>query len=110
MTKWGGLDERIAEAGYRVITLDNRGSGLTNAWTASKLEAHKEGLKKLAVPALVMHGRYDPLIPVEAGQALHELIPGARLMEYDGGHNLGNDDTVRGLIEAAIVEHIALHN
>ena len=81
-----------------------------NAWTASKLAAHKEGLKKLTVPALVMHGRYDPLIPVEAGQALHELIPGARLMEYDGGHNLGNDDTVRGLIEAAIVEHIALHN
>ena len=30
-------------------------------------------------------------------------------MEYDGGHNLGNDDTVRGLIEAAIVGHIALH-
>ena len=77
-----------------------------NAWTASK---HKEGLKKLAVPALVLHGRYDPLIPIEAGRALHELIPGARLVEYDGGHNLGNDDTVRGLIEAAIVEHIALH-
>ena len=26
-------------------------------WTASKLEAHKEGLEKLAVPALVLHGR-----------------------------------------------------
>ena len=81
-----------------------------NAWTASKLAAHKEGLEKLAVPALVMHGRYDPLIPIQAGRALHELIPGARLVEYDGGHNLGNDDTVRGQIEAAIVEHIALHN
>ena len=32
------------------------------------------------------------------------------LVEYDGGHNLGNDDTVRGQIEAAIVEHIAIHN
>ena len=57
-----------------------------------------------------MHGRYDPLIPIQAGRALHELIPGARLMVYDGGHNLGNDDTVRGQIEAAIVEHIAIHN
>ena len=81
-----------------------------NAWTASKLEAHKEGLKTLTVPALVMHGRYDPLIPIQAGRALHELIPGAQLVQYDGGHNLGNDDTVRGQIEAAIVEHIALHN
>ena len=78
-------------------------------WTASKLAAHKEGLKKLAVPALVLHGRYDPLIPVEFGRDLAGLIPGARLVEYNGGHNLGNDDTVRGLIEAAIVGHIALH-
>ena len=81
-----------------------------NAWTASKLEAHKEGLKKLAVPALVLHGRYDPLIPIQAGRALHELIPGARLVEYDGGHNLGNDDTVRGHIYAQILLHISLHN
>ena len=81
-----------------------------SAWTASKLAAHKEGLKKLAVPALVMHGRYDPLIPVESGRDLAGLIPGARLVEYDGGHNLGNDDTVRGQIEAAIVEYIAIHN
>ena len=80
-----------------------------NAWTASKLAAHKEGLKKLAVPALVLHGRYDPLIPVESGRDLAGLIPGARLCEYDGGHNLGNDDTVRDLIQSAIVEHIALH-
>ena len=80
-----------------------------NAWNASKLAAHKEGLKKLAVPALVLHGRYDPLIPVESGRDLAGLIPGARLCEYDGGHNLGNDDTVRDLIQSAIVEHIALH-
>ena len=63
-----------------------------------------------SVSAIVMHGRYDPLIPIQAGRALHELIPGAQFMEYNGGHNLGNDDTVRGQIEAAIVEHIALHN
>ena len=56
-----------------------------------------------------MHGRYDPLIPIEAGRALHELSPGAQLMESDGGHNPGTDDTARGLAEAAIVEHIALH-
>jgi pimeloyl-ACP methyl ester carboxylesterase len=80
-----------------------------NAWTASKLAAHKEGLKKLAVPALVLHGRYDPLIPVESGRDLAGLIPGARLVEYNGGHNLGNDDTVFELIAAAIVEHTALH-
>ena len=111
-----GVVEEAVAIDYARGGVDWNGKGAArqnlavNAWTASKLAAHKEGLKKLAVPALVMHGRYDPLIPVEAGRALHELIPGARLMEYDGGHNLGNDDTVRGLIEAAIVEHIAIHN
>ena len=101
----------IGETSKPAVLMITAGGPLAvNAWTASKLAAHKEGLKKLTVPALVMHGRYDPLIPIQAGQALHELIPGARLVEYEGGHNLGNDDTVRGLIEAAIVEHIALHN
>ena len=43
-------------------------------------------------------------------RSIGETSKPAVLMEYDGGHNLGNDDTVRGLIEAAIVEHIALQN
>jgi len=81
-----------------------------NSWSASKSETHKEGLQKLTVPTLVLHGLYDPLIPIETGRELAELIPDARLVEYNGGHNIGNHETVTNLIRAAILEHITLHS
>lgn len=46
-----------------------------------------EKLKTLDVPALVIHGTADQLIPVEHGQKLVELIPNAQGLWLDGvGH------------------------
>ena len=46
-------------------------------------------LRGLDVPTLVIHGQEDPLIPVQAGRATAEAIPGAELMLVDGmGHDL----------------------
>lgn len=46
-------------------------------------------LRSLRVPTLVMHGTADPLIPVAAGRATAEAIPGARLHIIPGlGHHL----------------------
>jgi len=46
-------------------------------------------LKKLDVPALVLHGEEDPLIPVEHGHATAAAIPGAKLKTIPGwGHDL----------------------
>jgi pimeloyl-ACP methyl ester carboxylesterase len=48
-----------------------------------------ERLKNLRVPALVIHGIDDVLIPVENGRLVAEAVPGARLIEVDGmGHDL----------------------
>ncbi len=48
-----------------------------------------EQLKKISVPTLVIHGKQDPLLPLEAGREVASLIPGARLLEIDGmGHDL----------------------
>jgi pimeloyl-ACP methyl ester carboxylesterase len=48
-----------------------------------------ERLRELRVPALVIHGREDPLANVSGGQATAEAIPGAELVIYDGmGHDL----------------------
>jgi pimeloyl-ACP methyl ester carboxylesterase len=48
-----------------------------------------ERLHALAVPALVIHGADDPLIPVEAGRDTAAAIPGARLVVIEGmGHNI----------------------
>ncbi|MFW9874614.1 MAG: alpha/beta hydrolase [Candidatus Thorarchaeota archaeon] len=49
----------------------------------------KEKLKAIRVPTLVIHGREDPLFPVEAGKDTAEAIPGSKLIIIDGmGHSL----------------------
>jgi len=46
-------------------------------------------LRQLDVPALVIHGDIDPLVPVTGGIDTHENIPGAELLIIEGmGHDL----------------------
>jgi len=46
-------------------------------------------LREIAVPALVIHGGDDPLLPPGHGEALARAIPGASLLVIDGlGHEL----------------------
>jgi pimeloyl-ACP methyl ester carboxylesterase len=57
----------------------------------SVLAAHHrlEALRQLHVPALVIHGVDDILIPVENGRLVAAAVPGARLIEIEGmGHDL----------------------
>lgn len=49
----------------------------------------REQLKALSVPALVVHGVDDPLLPVECGRDIAQSLRGAWLLEVDGmGHDL----------------------
>ena len=62
-------------------------------------------LPAIRVPTLVLHQRGNPLIPVESGRELAELIPGARFVEADGTDNYcwpGPDDPEMDLIEELI--------
>jgi 3-oxoadipate enol-lactonase len=43
-------------------------------------------LKDISIPTLICAGRYDGLAPVENQQAMCDLIPGARLRWFEGGH------------------------
>ncbi len=44
-------------------------------------------LREIRAPTLVVHGTFDPLVPVENGKYLAAHIPGARLILYEGtGH------------------------
>lgn len=62
-------------------------------------------LASLKVPALVIHGTDDPLMPVEAGKDTAKAIPGAQLMLIEGmGHDLPH-----GGAWPRIVEAIATH-
>ncbi|HAC59827.1 MAG: alpha/beta hydrolase [Parvibaculum sp.] len=64
----------------------------------------REKLKNIKVPAVVLHGVDDPLVPVEGGRDTAKSIPGAELREVPGmGHDfpLALVDTFADAIEAA---------
>ncbi len=45
-------------------------------------------IARLTMPALVLHGTEDPIVPVEWGHELAETLPDSRLVTYEGcGHN-----------------------
>lgn len=51
--------------------------------------SRRDALHELRMPALVIHGKEDPLVRVEGGLDTQKAIPGARLLLIDGmGHNL----------------------
>jgi len=51
--------------------------------------SRNEALKGVRVPALVIHGKDDPLVPLPAGEDTAAAIPGAELMVIPGmGHDL----------------------
>jgi pimeloyl-ACP methyl ester carboxylesterase len=51
--------------------------------------SRREALKSVQIPTLVIHGKEDPLVPVEGGMDTAEAIPNAKLLLIDGlGHAL----------------------
>ena len=51
--------------------------------------SRREALAAVTIPTLVIHGRNDPLIPLEAGLDTARAVPGAELLVIDGmGHDL----------------------
>ena len=66
----------------------------------------KEKLRAIKVPTLVIHGREDPLFPVEGGIDTTEAIPGSELIIIDGmGHSLPPETW--GQISDAIAKNTA---
>ena len=51
--------------------------------------SRKDALRAVHVPALVIHGDVDPLVPLAGGIATANAIPGAKLVVIKGmGHAL----------------------
>ena len=61
-------------------------------------------LQQIRQPTLVIHGKQDPLVPIDCGRDTARKIPGARLLEIDGmGHDL--PPGVCQLLVDALVPH-----
>ena len=56
-----------------------------NGWLESDVTEHA---KKVKCPTLVIHGDADKRVPIGKGQAIHDLVPGARMLTIAGGGHL----------------------
>lgn len=66
-----------------------------------------EGLSRLEVPTLVIHGRDDTLLPPSGGERTAELVPGSTfLLVADMGHDL--PEPLQPMIADAIAGHARL--
>ena len=64
-------------------------------------------LESLTVPALVIHGTADPLVPAAHGQATADAIPGAQLLLVEGmGHDLPHTNEPWPQLIDAIAAHV----
>lgn len=72
-------------------------------------ENRTSALAAVAVPALVIHGTADPLVPVAHGQDTADAIPGAQLLLVDGmGHDLPRANGLWPQVIDAIAAHTKL--
>jgi pimeloyl-ACP methyl ester carboxylesterase len=85
----------FSEAAYRplaeaAVARSFRPEGVARQTAAVMASADRtEGLSRLAVPALVVHGLIDPLVKPSGGIATAQAIPGSRLLMFnDMAHDL----------------------
>lgn len=43
-------------------------------------------VQQITAPTLVLHGEFDPVLPIDHGQYLADNIAGAKLIKLDMGH------------------------
>lgn len=107
---WGGghFDSRkcgIARFAERAVERACRPHGIIRQYAAIVADGDRRGeLADVDVPALVIHGSADPLVPAAAGNDTATAIPGARYIEVP---KLGHDLPEPAIAE--IVEAISGH-
>jgi hypothetical protein len=53
-------------------------------------ESYPDGQIQRSLPTLILHGRYDEVIPLQASQAFAARRPWVKLVELESDHALGN--------------------
>jgi pimeloyl-ACP methyl ester carboxylesterase len=83
-------EERVRELAGATYDRDHHPAGTARQLAAVLASGSRTAaLRELDVPAVVIHGEADPLLPVRGGRATANAIPGAELITIPGmGHDL----------------------
>jgi pimeloyl-ACP methyl ester carboxylesterase len=60
-------------------------TAVTEIWHSFTLPEHdlRDQAGKITAPAVLVWGRYDPVLPLRAAETARDLIPGSRLVVID---------------------------
>ena len=90
MERWftKGFRERAPQAIARMkeMMLKTPLDGYIGCGEAVRDMDHREIIRKIAAPTLIIAGRHDPATTVEAGEFLRDRIPGAKLAVLEAAH------------------------
>lgn len=102
------LDEsKVSLLTKQEFARSNNPASMTNHALLSGGESYLARTREIDVPALIIHGTEDPIIPYEHGKNLANEIPGSVLLALEGtGHELHSDDW--DIVIDSIVKHTAM--
>jgi pimeloyl-ACP methyl ester carboxylesterase len=83
--------DRRARASAIATTRTTQGlTAVTEIWHSFSFPEHdlRAQAGRITAPTVLIWGRYDPVLPLRAGETAQELIPGSRLVVIDSGHLL----------------------
>lgn len=98
------VEEMVAKTFYKLRKRNgyNVKAGLQHYVAMVRSGSRLDALKQLSTPALVIHGKADPLVPLEHGLKCARIIPDAEALWIDGlGHDL--PDAASNLMTRRIV-------
>lgn len=102
-------EQKVGFIAKKEFTRSNNMASMNNHALLAGGESYLVRTGEINVPALIIHGTEDPIIPYEHGINLANEIPGAFLMTLEGtGHELHYDDW--DLIIDSITKHTSIPN
>jgi 3-oxoadipate enol-lactonase len=90
----------LDELGDQIMRRITPRSGLVNQMRAIMSWHGPQRLRRISAPTTIVHGAQDPLITVDNGRRLAELIPAARYVELSGVGHLVAHEAGDSLIDA----------
>ncbi|WJH35506.1 alpha/beta fold hydrolase [Paenibacillus sp. CC-CFT747] len=86
-------EAKVGMLADKEFTISNNVASMTNHALVTGGESYLARTAEITVPALIVHGTEDPIIPYEHGRYLASEIPGAVLLSLEGtGHELHEDE------------------
>ncbi|WP_276356092.1 alpha/beta fold hydrolase [Cohnella caldifontis] len=102
-------EEKMGSLAKKELARSRNIASMTNHALVTGGETYLARTSEIQVPALVIHGTEDPIIPYEHGIYLANVIPGSALLALEGtGHELHDGDW--NVVIDAIIQHTSAAN